>query len=182
MHQTESTIHTNRLDLVLMTPAFFHAALQDDRVLAEQILGFAVAHEWWPVSVHKQLRLQQVDANPALEPWMERAIVRRSSQTVVGSIAFHMAAAPDPVRPLGPGGVEMGYTIFSPHRRQGYASEACQALMIWAQTQGVSRFVLSISPLNEPSVRIAERLGFHKIGTQVDEDDGLEDIYELCIS
>jgi RimJ/RimL family protein N-acetyltransferase len=50
--------------------------------------------------------------------------------------------------------------------------------MAWARQQGVTRFVLSISPTNAPSVRIANRLGFVKIGSQMDEADGLEEIYE----
>jgi RimJ/RimL family protein N-acetyltransferase len=99
---------------------------------------------------------------------------------MVGSIAFHMAPAPEPVRPLGPGGVEFGYTIFAPFRRQGYATEACQGLMMWAQQQGVTRFILSVSPANEPSLRIAAHFGFVKIGAQMDEEDGLEEIYERC--
>ena len=106
----------------------------------------------------------------------------RSSQTMVGSIAFHMAVEPEPVRPLGPGGVEFGYTIFPQFRRQGYATEACQALMTWAEQQGVTRFILTISPQNQPSLRIAAHFGFVKIGSHIDEEDGLEDIYERRVA
>lgn len=67
---------------------------------------------------------------------------------------------------------------FAPFRRQGYATEACAALMDWAQQQGVTRFILSISPQNEPSLRIAAHFGFVKVGSQIDEEDGIEDIYE----
>jgi RimJ/RimL family protein N-acetyltransferase len=178
MTQMLSTIHTERLELVLMTTEFFEAALTGDQERAARLLGAPIPAEWWPISHHKLMRLEQVHANPALQPWMERAIVLRSSQTMVGSIAFHMASEPEPVRPLGPGGVEFGYTIYAPFRGQGYATEACQALMAWAQQQGVMRFLLSISPENEPSLRVAARLGFVKIGSQMDEEDGLEEIYE----
>jgi len=178
MPDLTSTIQTPRLELRLMTPLFFAAALSGDQAQAAQLLGVSIPPAWWPVSVHKQNRLEQVRQNPALLPWMERAIVLRASQTMVGSIAFHMATEPEPVRPLGPGGVEFGYTIFPPFRRQGYATEASQALMAWAQQQGVTRFVLSISPQNEPSLRIAAHFGFVKIGSQIDEEDGLEEIYE----
>ena len=181
MPESTTTIQTERLDLVLMTPAFFTAAISGDQAQAAQVLGVSILPEWWPVSDHKVNRLAQVHQNPALLPWMERAIVLRSPQTMVGSIAFHMAAEPEPVRPLGPGGVEFGYTIFAPFRRQGYATEACQALMDWAQQQGVTRFILTISPENQPSLRIAAHFGFVKIGEQMDEEDGLEEIYERCI-
>lgn len=182
MLESTTTIPTARLDLVLMTPAFFAAAIGDDQAQAAQLLGVAIPPEWWPVSAYKLDRLAQARQNPALLPWMERAIVLRSSQTMVGSIAFHMAAAPEPVRPLGPGGVEFGYTIFPPFRHQGYATEACQALMGWAQQQGVTRFILTISPQNQPSLRIAAHFGFVKIGSHIDEEDGLEDIYERRVA
>lgn len=178
MPKIETTIHAARVDLLLMTPTFFETALRSDQTQAAQLLGVPIPAAWWPVSHYKYERLAQARRNPALEPWLERAIMLRSSQTMVGSIAFHMASEPEPVRPLGPGGVEFGYTIFPEFRRQGYATEACQALMAWAQQQGVTRFVLSISPQNQPSLRIAAHFGFVKIGSQMDEEDGLEDIYE----
>ena len=182
MTETTATIHTERLDLALMTTTFFDAALAGDQERAAHLLGVPIPAAWWPVSQHQQLRLEQARANPALQPWLERAIVLRASQTMVGSIAFHMAPEPEPVRPLGPGGVEFGYTIFAPFRGQGYATEAVQGLMTWAQQQGVARFVLSISPENEPSLRIAARLGFVKIGSQMDEEDGIEEIYERRVA
>ncbi|MFZ4661573.1 MAG: GNAT family N-acetyltransferase [Caldilineaceae bacterium] len=177
----DTTLHTERLDLLLMTPAFFAAAISSDQAQAAQLLGVPLPAEWWPVSHHTLDRVAQAWQNPALQPWLERAIVLRSTQTMVGSIAFHMARSPDPLRPLGPGGVEFGYTIFAPFRGQGYATEASQALMAWAQQQGVRRFVLTIRPDNQPSLRIAARLGFHKIGSQMDDVDGLEDVYERCV-
>jgi ribosomal-protein-alanine N-acetyltransferase len=178
MPAMETTIHTERLDLILMTPTFYEAAMRGDQAQAAQLLGVPIPAGFWPLSTHIHERLEQVHRKPALAPWLGRAIVRRADQTMVGSIAFHMAPEPELVRPLGPGGVEFGYTVFPPFRRQGYAIEASQALMAWAQQQGVTRFVLSISPQNQPSLRIAAHFGFVKIGSQMDEEDGLEDIYE----
>jgi len=39
--------------------------------------------------------------------------------------------------------------------------------------------VVSIRPDNIPSRRLAERFGFNRIGSHIDDEDGLEDIYEL---
>ncbi|MCX6049874.1 MAG: GNAT family N-acetyltransferase [Chloroflexi bacterium] len=178
MAETIPTIHTERLDLILMTPAFLEIAIRGEQAKAAQLLGVNIPADWWPVDGYIPLRLEQALRNPALQPWLGRAIVLRSSQTMVGSIAFHMATEPAEVRPLGPGGVELGYTIFPQFRRQGYAKEACQALMNWAQQHQVTRFILSISPTNQPSLQIAKHFGFVKIGSQIDEEDGLEDIYE----
>lgn len=182
MTAVDTTLHTERLDLLLMTPVFFAAAISGDQAQAAQLLGVPLPAEWWPVPHHTRDRVAQALQNPALQPWLERAIVLRTTQTMIGSIAFHMAHPPEPLRPLGPGGVEFGYTIFTPFRGQGYATEACQALITWAQQQGVRRFVLTIRPDNQPSLRIAARLGFRKVGAQMDEEDGLEDIYELILN
>ena len=44
----------------------------------------------------------------------------------------------------------------------------------------IRRFIASISPANEPSLMLARKLGFLKIGEQIDEEDGPEDIFE-CV-
>ncbi len=178
MTNGDHLIQSDRLDLVLMTPTFWEAAMRGDQEQAAKLLGVPLPADFWPFSSYMNSRLAQVRHNPALLPWLGRAMVLRSSPTMVGSIAFHMAPEPELVRPLGPGGVEFGYSVFPQFRRQGYATEACQALMNWAQKQGVTRFILSISPQNQPSLRIAAHFGFIKIGTQMDEEDGLEEIYE----
>ena len=53
------------------------------------------------------------------------------------------------------------------------------ALMRWAhEDHGVTRFVLSIRPDNTASQNLAASLGFARIGSHLDEVDGLEDILE----
>jgi len=94
---------------------------------------------------------------------------------MVGHIGFH-----------GPPGVigraELGYTVRPPFRRRGYASEAAQAMMAWALSRhGVERLYLSISPDNEASIGMAAKLGFRHVGEQVDEEDGLEHVFELVL-
>jgi RimJ/RimL family protein N-acetyltransferase len=99
---------------------------------------------------------------------------------MIGHIGFHTQPGAEYLRDLAPGGVEYGYTVFSAFRRQGYAHEACEALMQWAyQEHQVTRFVVSIRPDNIPSRRLAEGFGFKRISSHMDEEDGLEDIYEV---
>ncbi len=63
-------------------------------------------------------------------------------------------------------------------QRQGYATEACAALTAWVEKeQCVTCFVVSISPNNLPSLRLAQDFGFRKIGSHIDAEDGPEDIY-----
>jgi predicted acetyltransferase len=74
----------------------------------------------------------------------------------------------------------MGYTVFAPERRRGYAAEAVAGLMDWARGQGVTNFVLSIAPANTASRAVATRLGFTgPIDQVIDEVDGPEDIWVL---
>jgi len=112
-------------------------------------------------------------ADPDGADWLLRGMVRRLDRALVGLINFH---GPPDER----GRAELGYTVFEEHRRQGYASEAAAAMIGWAQVRrGVAVFVVSVSPGNEPSLRLAASLGFERAGSQIDEVDGLEWIFEL---
>lgn len=98
---------------------------------------------------------------------------------MVGHIGFHSRPGEKYLDELTPGGVEFGYTVFEKWRRRGYASEASESLMDWAhRLHGVTRFVVSISPTNLPSLGLARRLEFERIGSHVDDEDGPEDIFE----
>ena len=75
--------------------------------------------------------------------------------------------------------VEIGYGVLPEHRRQGYATEAAEALIALARTQGIDHFVASVSPDNEPSLAIIRKLGFVRTGEHIDPEDGLEHVFEL---
>ena len=106
-------------------------------------------------------------------------MVLREDGRYLGHIGFHTAPGAEYLQGLSPGGVELGYGVLEPWRRQGMATEAIGALISWArEVHGVTRFVVSISPENEPSLALAAKLGFRKIGWHMDEIDGPEDIFE----
>ena len=173
-------IASERLELVALGADFLAASLNGDRAAAERTLGAAIDGEWFDHGWLLELRLKQLQANPELEIWLLRAIVERESRTMVGHIGFHTAPGPEYLREIAPAGVEMGYTIYTSFRRRGYASEACGALMRWAnQRQGVTDFVVSISPTNLASQRIAQHFGFAIVTAVEDEEDGLEEVYVL---
>jgi RimJ/RimL family protein N-acetyltransferase len=105
-------------------------------------------------------------------------MVARDTRQMVGRIGFHTAPNPTYLAGLAPGGVELGYVVFSDQRRRGYAREAILGLMRWAHLEhAVARFVISISPANAPSLAVAAALGFARIGSHMDEEDGPEDIF-----
>ena len=120
-------------------------------------------------------RLTQLAIDPTIRPWLGRAMVLTDdggTRHVVGSIGFH--GPPDKK-----GRLEVGYSVDPPYRRRGYARESVHALFDWAQREhGIETFVASISPDNEASLRLAAGFGFHQVGEQMDEIDGLELVFE----
>ena len=169
------TISTRRLDLVWMPPAFIEAVLEDRRAEAEDILGAWVPGEFPGTSAHwLDVRRRQMIADPTTAQWLTRAMVVREPREMVGHLGFH-------ARPDKRNAVEIGYTVFGAHRRQGYALEAATSLIEWAaRTHGIATIVASVSPDNEPSLSLVRKLGFHDTGNQQwDDEDGLELIFEL---
>ncbi len=149
-------------------------SLEGRRAEAADALGAALPDDW-PGDLERllQLRLRQVRADPAVQPWLLRAMVRRTpSRLMVGYIGFHGAPSPR-------GSVEVGYTVLAEHRRQGYAFEAAVALLGWAgDAHGIRHVVASVSPKNGPSLALVRKLGFTQTGTQWDDVDGEELVFE----
>jgi len=172
-------IATQRLDLVPLAAAWLQAAVDGNRARMTRLLDATLPPTWPDLRDVCRLRLAQILADPSLTPWLLRAMILRSTRQWIGHIGFHTGPDPEYLANLARGGVEFGYTVFEPFRRQGYAREAAEGLMQWARTQhGIRRFVVSIRPDNTPSLALAARLGFRRIGEHVDPVDGPEDI--LC--
>ncbi len=170
-------IQTNRLDLVSLSPAFIEAVLASDRAGAEAIAGLTLPSDWPDEHDSRFLRrrLDQMRGDPSSQQWLVRAMALRTQQRpMVGHIGFH--GSPEAV-----GRAEMGYTVLPNCRRRGYATEAARALMDWAAGEHrVHRFFVSIAPDNGSSLAMAARLGFRQVGKQIDEEDGLEYVFELA--
>src|SRR6266487_6595318 len=159
-----------RLRLASLSPEFIEALFAGDRDGADASLGAPVPDEWPEEIEHMlRLRLAQMRADPAEQPWLARALIlREDDRTVVGSIGFH--GGPD-----GRGVVEIGYMVLAAYRRQGFAEEAVLALLDWARREhGVTLFRASVSPTNTPSLSLVGKLGFEQTGVQWDDVDGEE--------
>ena len=173
-------IHSPRLELIALSADFLYASIQGDLESAARLIDLAIPDDWLQAKWLMEMRLEKLREKPALEPWLLRAIGLRKTKTMVGFIGFHTEPGAEYLQSFAPGGVEFGYTIFPEYRQMGFASEAAGALMQWATWKhDVTRFVVSISPLNEPSLRLARKLGFRKVGTVTDPEDGVEDIFLL---
>ncbi len=109
-------------------------------------------------------------AGPAFA-WPRLMVPLAGEPRVIGNIGFH--------GPPANGVAEIGYTVFAPYRRQGYATEAARALFDWAAgSEGVTRVRASVAPTNAASLAVVRKLGLHQVGTRTDERDGEELVFE----
>jgi RimJ/RimL family protein N-acetyltransferase len=177
-------ISSRRLELVSLTPTFLRAALNDDLQTAEQEPQVTLP-VGWPFGRADLLsrRLKQPDEDPSLQPWLLRGMVVRTAALMVGHIGFHGGTNADYLQSYSPGAVEFGFTVYPLFRRQGFAREASIALMRWAsEVHGVTSYVLMIRPDNLASQSLAAKLGFTRVGSHIDEVDGVEDILEYKVA
>jgi len=174
-------ITSERLELVSMSPDFIDSLLAERRGEAEAAGGFTLP-DGWP-DAHDagflNLRLRQMRERPETQEWFAYAVVLPDSdRPMIGHAGFH--GPPGVNARKAPDAVEVGYTIFEPYRRNGYASEAVRALLDWAADEhGIHRYIASVSPDNEPSLAIVRRLGFVEVGRHWDDEDGEELEFEL---
>lgn len=174
----EDDILTDRLILRLIPYAALMATEAGDIAEATRLLHLDLPNDWIEVAPLARRRLPQLLEEPGYRPWAVRAIALRATGEAVGYINFHEAPAHHEMAGR-EACAEFGYTIFAKYRRQGYVEEAVRALMAWARTRGARHFIFSIAPDNTASQGLAAKLGARKIGVQIDEEDGPEDVLLL---
>jgi [ribosomal protein S5]-alanine N-acetyltransferase len=161
-----------------MTTEFLEAILDDRRDEAAALLEVEIPDEF-PSEGDRGflgLRLRQMREDERFQTWCPHAVLLEGR--MIGHAGYH--GPPGINSAHKPDAVEYGYKIFQDHRGRGYATQAAVMLMDLAeQRAGIRHFVLSVSPENDPSLAIVRKLGFVRTGEQIDEEDGLEHIFEL---
>jgi RimJ/RimL family protein N-acetyltransferase len=152
--------------------------LLDEAALAPLAEGREAGADWRDFAPLAAMRLEQLRSDPSYASWSLRVIVPRETGDPAGYINFHGRPAFHELAQR-EACAEFGYTIFARHRRKGYAEEAIRTLMEWAKANGAEHFIFSIAPDNVPSRNLALKLGARRIGMQIDEVDGPEDVYLL---
>ena len=118
-------------------------------------------------------RVPQVKADSSVNKWFVRWIVLKSTNEIIGSSSFHGA-------PNESGMIEIGLGIQPEFQNQGFGYEALTGMWGWAGSQEevkTLRYTVSIS--NLPSIALVNKFGFTRVGEQLDEIDGPEEIYEM---
>jgi RimJ/RimL family protein N-acetyltransferase len=160
-----------------MTPEFLEAVLAGERERAEAAID-AELPDGFPHEGGKRflaLRLRQMREDPRFQEWPPHAVVLDGR--MIGHAGYH--GPPGVNAKQIPEAVEFGYTIEPDYRRRGYATAAATELMRRAEKRGIRHFVLCTQPDNAPSLRIIRGLGFTQTGEAMDEEDGLELVFEL---
>ena len=158
------------------------AFADSDLTMAGTLLDCRIGDECDLSAEFALMRLRQLQAEADAEQWLLRAIVRKADRLMIGHIGFHTTPSPDYLVGYAPGGVEIGYCVYEPFRRNGFAYEAASALMAWANSQhGVTDIVASIAPDNAASLALLQKLGsqwaVRHVGVYDDPVDGHEDVY-----
>ena len=170
-------IQTERLNLRLVPLTGLAATAAKDRAAARRIIGKKLPEVWFEEAWVSELRLKQWTGDPAYGPWSIRAIGLKETGEIVGNMNCHHVPMPFVLRGETVTAVELGYTIFEPWRRRGFALEAIRGFTGWAAARGLQAIILSVAPENTASLELAAKLGAEKIGLKADEVDGPEDIY-----
>jgi RimJ/RimL family protein N-acetyltransferase len=171
---TNAGVTSAHLNLVPMSLELMEALACGDLEHAQSMVGYQIPPKW-PQGMQSVLafRIAVAQVQPQSLPLLLNAMVLRADpEVVVGRIGFHGPADQA-------GMLEIGYEVFAPYRRRGYAREAVIAMFGWAQRdRAVQRFRASVSPQNLPSRRLVTGLGFVEVGAQWDAQDGEETIFE----
>ncbi|MFO1089110.1 MAG: GNAT family N-acetyltransferase [Hyphomicrobiales bacterium] len=170
--ERDDDIRSPRLLLRLMGRDVLRATVESNLDRVESLLGLHVPEEWLALQWLAAMRLEQERRDPAFRSWSIRAVALAETLEMVGYLNCHA--------PPHDGSIELGYEIFPGFRRKGFAEEAVRTFLNHTTAPGGIAVVrLSIRPDNEASQAMARKLGARKVGTHIDEVDGLEDIYLL---
>ena len=98
------------------------------------------------------------------------AVERLADGKLVGTVSlFNAWRAMEPEFGEQP---EMGWIFSHEVHGQGMAGEACQAVIRWAQEALAPTHIWAIiAPANEPSLKLAAKLGFERVGDSLYNDE-----------
>jgi RimJ/RimL family protein N-acetyltransferase len=95
---------------------------------------------------------------------------------IIGSAGFHNL-------PDENGMIEIGFGIDAAFQNKGYGKQLLHGMWNWVVKEPkVKTLRYTVSPSNLISQQIIKKLEFNLVGEQIDDIDGVEEIYELSSS
>ena len=164
---------SSRVVLLRLGAGILDALVHENLERASALLGYRVPDEFLEDDWLWKVRLEDLRTAPHHTPWLVRAVVDRDTGQVVGHAGFHGA-------PQG-GVATVAYSIVPQARGKGYARAALGALISVARSNGARTVRATIDPENAASLAVISRWPFEKRGEQIDDEDGLEHIYDLAV-
>jgi [ribosomal protein S5]-alanine N-acetyltransferase len=160
-----------------MTPEFLEASLEGRLEEAAELMGIELPPDFPPEGAKRflALRLRQMREDERFRQWCPHVIALDGK--MIGHAGYHGPPGTNAVKK--PDAVEIGYAIEPRFRGRGFASAAAAELLRRAEERGIRHFVASCAPHNEPSLAIIRKLGFVQTGEAMDEEEGLELVFEL---
>jgi RimJ/RimL family protein N-acetyltransferase len=166
----DNVIETPRLRLELLLPVALTALRVRDFDGAARAQGFVFTEEFMN-TVNDAFLTRQIEGfhqRASTPGWFARAIVRKEDERLIGHCGFH--GTPEDI-----GRAEIGYTVFEPYRRQGYASEAVLGLLEWAKDHDATTVFASVLVDNSASLAVVAKVGFEQTGYR-DTNDGKREL------
>ncbi|MEV0648561.1 GNAT family protein [Phytomonospora sp. NPDC050363] len=160
--------------LVDLSHEALKALLADDLAEGSRLTGIELTPELISERNKRtwKYRVDLLAVDPAAEAWALPQVALNADGEIVGRGGFH---GPPDER----GMVEVGYSVDPGHRRKGYAT-ALLAAMLKRAAEAPDALVVraSVSPDNVASLATIAKFGFVHVGELMDDEDGLELLYE----
>ncbi len=168
-------VSSQRLDLIPIPLHVLELVRDRHRDALDEAFCMAVAPTWMDgMEGHAALWLQRKQDTSIDPSWLARAIILRDARIIIGHMGFHFP-------PDARGMVEIGYTVEPGYRRMGIAREGAFALAGAAADAGATVLRASVSPRNLASLGVIAKLGLAEAGSQEDEKDGTELVFEASL-
>ena len=156
------TLESRRMTMVAANTGLVQADLRDVTLLG--VMLDAIVPENWPPDLYDrepmEYALRQL-ADPAEHGWSFWYLLTSEGggSEVLGICGFKG-------RPNAAGSVEIGYSVLSQFRNQGFATEAVERLVTWAFShQSVVEVCAETLPHLQQSIRVMQKNGFVYTGS-----------------
>jgi RimJ/RimL family protein N-acetyltransferase len=159
-----SPVQTRNLNLIPHLPEDLFA-LADSSAAYEARSGFRIAAGVREFLLQASPEfLAQLRGARTPDPWkFGFAVVHSAENIVIGMCGFAGSRGTE-------GGVEIAYSVAPSYEGRGYATEVAQALIEFAQANGLTELCAHTLPEENASTRVLEKCGFQKIGEVVDSE------------